>query len=107
VIGQGCPPGWDDFGDVCIYPNREWCGPFEWSDYWCKANRGGHLCTDAEIGGIRAWWGWFGGNFWYADTTSDNVGSFHNVNGGDRWYDQDGDGAKHDCRGFYCCQYKY
>ena len=101
---SGCPGGWATFGDLCIR-GRWGAHHHNWVDYWCRQHVGGHLCTEQEIGGSRAWWGWFGGNIWYADTVHDNAASFHNCNcGHHHWYDHDGNANKRDSRYWYCCR---
>jgi len=104
VAGEsGCPGGWAGFGDTCIAGN--WgCNAWGYADHWCRAVVGGHLCTDAEISGVRGWWGWFGGNDWYADATSDDVAGFYNCACGGYWYNHDGNAGKGDCRNWYCCR---
>lgn len=103
TAGQANCPGWAGFGDTCI--NGHWgCNAQTYADYWCRANTGGHLCTDAEIAGIRGWWGWFGSNDWYGDSASDDVASFFNCSCGGYWHNHDGNAGRGDCRNYYCCR---
>jgi len=103
VWGEGCPPGYWGWGDICMSTGLWGCSSWGWVDYWCKANYGGHLCTDSEINGMRAWIGWWGWNEWFADACGDNCGQFHNCNCGSYWYDHDGSAFKGDCRNWACC----
>ncbi len=101
---SSCPGGWGTIGDLCLR-GRWGHHHHNWVDHWCRGQVGGHLCTEQEIGGSRAWWGWFGGNIWYGDTVHDNHASFHNCNCGHwHWYDHDGDAQKRHSRGWYCCR---
>ncbi len=101
---QPCPGGWHTYGDVCFLDSRR--GAHHWGvgDHWCRSQTGGHLCTDAEVSGIRGWRGWFGGNFWYADAYTDDGALFHNCNCGGYWYNHDGGAGKGDSRHGYCCR---
>ncbi|MCA9543998.1 MAG: hypothetical protein KC613_06390, partial [Myxococcales bacterium] len=99
-----CPGGWIPYGDLCFLDSRR--GSHNWGvgDYWCRAQVGGHMCTDAEVSGIRGWRGWFGGNFWYADAYTDDGALFHNCNCSGYWYNHDGGANKGDSRAAYCCR---
>lgn len=99
-----CPGGWNTYGDVCFYNSWRWFNDWSLQDHYCRTQLGGHLCTDAEISGIRGWRGWFGGNFWYADAAHDDAALFHNCNCGGYWYNHDGEAHKGDHRGAYCCR---
>ena len=99
-----CPAGWNTYGDTCFYNSRRGANDWSLQDHYCRTQLGGHLCTDAEVEGIRGWRGWFGGNFWFADTMSDDVGSFHNCNCGGYWYNHDGGAEKSNHRYAYCCR---
>ncbi|MCA9525155.1 MAG: hypothetical protein KC549_02515, partial [Myxococcales bacterium] len=101
---SACPGGWIAYGDVCFLDSLR--GAHHWGvgDHWCRAETGGHLCTDAEVSGIRGWRGWFGGNFWYADAAADDVASFFNCACGSYWYNHDGNAYKGDSRHGYCCR---
>ncbi len=99
-----CPGGWYTYGDVCFLDSRR--GAHHWGvgDHWCRSQTGGHMCTDAEISGIRGWRGWFGGNFWYAEKCGDDCGLFHNCNCGGYWYNHDGGANAGNSRHAYCCR---
>ena len=103
---SSCPGGWAALGDLCIRRNRWGRHHHNYSDTRCRRhNGGGHLCTEQEIGGSRSWWGWFGGNIWYADSSHDNAAQFHNCNcGHHHWYDHDGHSNKRDSRYWICCR---
>jgi hypothetical protein len=106
---DACPGGWwsNWIGDMCMLGN--WGAQAQpWTDHWCKQNgpNGGHLCTDTELGGARAWLGAFGNNDWYADVTSDNVATFRNGVGFGYWVDHDGDANRANHRNWYCCIYR-
>ncbi|MEZ4463396.1 MAG: hypothetical protein R3F43_02485 [bacterium] len=99
-----CPGGWIPLGDLCFLDSLR--GAHHWGvgDTWCREQTGGHLCTDAEVSGIRNWRGWFGANFWYADAASDDVASFFNCSCAGYWYNHDGNAFKGDSRHAYCCR---
>jgi hypothetical protein len=99
-----CPGGWHTYGDTCFLDSQR--GSHHWgvADHWCRAETGGHACTDAEITGIRGWRGWFGGNFWYADSVDDDVALFYNCQCGGYWYNHAGNANKGDSRHGYCCR---
>lgn len=99
-----CPGGWNTYGDTCFYNSRRGANDWSIQDHYCRTQLGGHLCTDAEVEGIRGWRGWFGGNFWFADTMGDDVASFHNCNCGGYWYNHDGGADKENHRYAYCCR---
>ena len=103
---SACPGGWSALGDLCIRNARWGRHHHNYSDTRCRRhNGGGHLCTEAEIGGSRSWWGWFGGNIWYADSSHDNHAQLHNCNcGHHHWYDHDGHSNKRDSRYWMCCR---
>jgi predicted acyltransferase (DUF342 family) len=101
---SNCPGGWSGYGDVCFYNSRRGANDWTLQDHYCRTQLGGHMCTDAEIVAIRGWRGWFGGNFWFADSHGDDVGSFHNCNCGGYWYNHDGSAGKGDHRHAYCCR---
>jgi len=99
-----CPGGWSGYGDLCFRNSRRGGAPETLQDHRCRSQLGGHLCTDAEIAGIRGWRGWFGGNFWYADADRDDGALFHNCNCGGYWYNHDGTAGKGGHRHAYCCR---
>ncbi len=101
-----CPGGWSTYGDLCFQDSRHCSNDQTYADHWCRSNRGGHLCTDSEVAGIRGWRGWFGGNFWYADADRDDGALFHNCNCGGYWYNHDGSAGKGDHRCWYCCRHR-
>ena len=101
---SSCPGGWDAYGDLCFYNSRRGATQWGLQDHYCRTQLGGHLCTDAEVMAIRGWRGWFGGNFWYADATRDDVAHFHNCNCGGYWYNHDGEAGKSGSRHAYCCR---
>lgn len=102
---DACPGGWAAYGDVCFLDSLR--GAHHWGvgDHWCRAETGGHMCTDAEVSGIRGWRGWFGGgNFWYGENCGDDCGSFYNCACGGYWYNHDGNANKGENRHAYCCR---
>ncbi len=99
-----CPGGWTAYGDLCFLNSRRNANDWGVGDHWCRTQQGAHMCTDAEVSGIRGWRGWFGGNFWYADAVGDDVALYHNCNCGDYWYNHDGDAGKGGHRHAYCCR---
>ncbi|MGK0357828.1 MAG: cytoskeletal protein CcmA (bactofilin family) [Bradymonadia bacterium] len=101
-----CPPGWPAYGDVCFLDSRRAAHHWGVGDHWCRSQQGAHMCTDAEISGIRGWRGWFGGNFWYADAYADDGALFHNCNCGGYWYNHDGGSSKSSSRAAYCCRHR-
>ena len=101
-----CPGGWFAYGDVCFLDSQRGAHHWTVADHWCRAETGGHACTDAEVAAIRGWRGWFGGNFWYADAVGDDVGQFFNCACGGYWYNHDGSANKGDSRHGYCCRHR-
>lgn len=99
-----CPGGWIAYGDLCFLDSKRAANDWGVGDHWCRSQQGAHMCTDAEVSGIRGWRGWFGGNFWYADAYTDDGALFHNCNCDGYWYNHDGGADKGDHRAAYCCR---